>query len=90
MSRPKTHSSDNEKASLSVLNVNVKQDDIFQFISHSHLEQIITETSLFNESDSRKPFGDDIIRCYALNPQENTFGIRVNTTLSYCTVTQKV
>lgn len=90
MARPKVHTSDGEKGPLSVVNVNVKHDDIFQFVSHSDLEQKIIETSLFNESDSRNPFSGDTIRCYALHPQENCFGIRVNTILSYCTINQKL
>lgn len=90
MARPKVHTSDGEKNTLSVVNMNVKHEDIFEFVSHGELEQKITETSLFNESDNRNPFSGDIIRCYALHPQENCFGIRVNTVLSYCTINQKL
>lgn len=75
---------------LSVVNLNTKQDNILHFISQDNLERKITDTSLFNDSVNRNPFSDDLIRCYALGPQENCFGIRVNTTLSYCTVNQKV
>lgn len=90
MARPKIHTSDTDKVTLSVVNVNFKEDDIFNCISHSDLEEKITETSLYNESDNRSPFNGDIIRCYALHPQENCFGIRVNTLLSYCTINQKL
>lgn len=90
MARPKVHTSDGEKGTLSVVNVSVKHDDIFHYVTNGDLEQKITETSLFNESDNRSPFSGDIIRCYALHPQENCFGIRVNTVLSYCTINQKL
>lgn len=88
MSRlPKTQEHDKP---LSVLNINTKMDDIFNFVQQNDLDRKITETSLFNESINRNPFGDDVIRCFALKPQENCFGIRVNTILSYCTINQKV
>lgn len=83
------HNPEHEKP-LSAVNVNVKFDDIFNFISRNDLDQKITETSLFNDSDNRNPFNDDLIRCYAIKPQEHCFGIRVNTTLSYCAINQKV
>lgn len=90
MARPKVHTSDGEEGTLSVVNVSVKHDDIFHYVTNGDLEQKITETSLFNESDNRSPFSGDVIRCYALHPQENCFGIRVNTVLSYCTINQKL
>ncbi|XP_031633810.1 translation initiation factor eIF-2B subunit gamma-like [Contarinia nasturtii] len=80
---------ENEKP-FSMVNVNTKQGDIIQFIKQNEFDQKITETSSFNDSVNRNPFSDDLIRCYALNPQENCFGIRVNTTLSYCTINQKI
>lgn len=88
MSRP-SHNPENEKP-MSILNMNTKQDDIFHLISQNDLDQKITETSIFNDSDNRNPFNGDLIRCYALKPQENCFGIRVNTTPSYCAINQKV
>lgn len=75
---------------MSFVNVNMKANDIFNFISQSDLERKITETAMYNDSCNRKPFSNDLIRCYALSPQENCFGIRVNTMLSYCAVNQKV
>lgn len=74
----------------SVVHVNVKTNDIFQFILQNDLDRKITDTSLFNDSTNRQPFNDNLIRCYALRPQENCFGIRVNTILSYCAINQKV
>lgn len=88
MSRP-PHTTENEKP-MSIVNMNLKQDDILHLIPINALDKKITETSLFNESDNRNPFSDDLIRCYALKPQENCFGIRVNTTPSYCAINQKV
>lgn len=88
MSRP-PHNPENEKPT-SVVNVNTKLDDIYHFISQNELDRKITETSLFNDSENRNPFSDDLIRCYALSPQENCFGIRVNATPAYCAVNQKV
>lgn len=97
MSRLPTKQSHEHEKPLSVLNINTKLDDIFHFIlpnesdrKQHDLDCKITETSLFNDSVNRNPFSDDIIRCYALKPQENCFGIRVNTILSYCTINQKV
>lgn len=77
-------------ANVSVVNVNIKSDDIFNFISQNDLDRKIMDTSLFNDSTNRQPFNDDLIRCYALRPQENCFGIRVNTILAYCAINQKV
>lgn len=71
-------------------NVNLKGDDIFHFISQSDLESKIIETSLYNDSVNRKPFNDDVIRCYAVNAEPECFGLRVNTVLSYCAANQKV
>lgn len=88
MSRP-PQTAEQEKP-MSMVNMNTKQDDIFHLISLNDSDKKITETSLFNESDNRNPFSDDLIRCYALKPQENCFGIRVNTTPSYCAINQKV
>lgn len=72
----------------SVVNVNV--DDIFNFVSQNELDRKIKDTSLYNDSANRQPFNDDLIRCFALRPQENRFGIRVNTILAYCAINQKV
>lgn len=87
MSRP-TCVNENEKP-MSVLN-KVNEDDFFHLIPHSDLDKKITETSLFNDTDNRNPFSGDLIRCYALAPQDNCFGIRVNTTPSYHAINQKV
>lgn len=89
MSRPSKHNGDAEKP-LSVVNDNIKSDDIFDFITQNDLENRIIETSLYNASNNRNPFDGDIIRCYALAPQDDSFGIRVNTTLAYCATNQKV
>lgn len=88
MSRP-PHLSTEDKP-LSMVNVNFKHDDIFQFLSQTELEQKITETSLFNDFVNDKPFNNDLIRCYALKTADDCFGIRVNTTLAYCAANQKV
>lgn len=88
MSRP-LHNPEHEKP-MSIVNMNTKQDDIFYLIPQNELDQKITDTSLFNDSNNRNPFNGDIIRCYAMHPQENCFGIRVNTTPSYFAVNQKV
>lgn len=98
MSRlPNKQNHEHEHKQLSVQNINTKHDDIFNFILKNELDRKqhdldrkITDTSSFNDSVNRNAFGDDIIRCFALKPQENCFGIRVNTILSYCTINQKV
>lgn len=89
MSRPVAHSDNHEKP-MSIVNVNLKSDDIFHFVRQNDLDRKITETSLFNDSVNRNPFNDDLIRCYALNASEKSFGLRVNTTLSYCAANQKI
>lgn len=89
MSRPSSHSDSGEKP-MSIDNVNTKSDDIFQFVRRNELDAKITEMSLFNDSINRNPFNDDIIRCYALNAPDKDFGLRVNTTLSYCAANQKI
>lgn len=89
-SQPHPQPEHEKHANESVVNVNIKCDDIFNFISQNGLDRKITDTSLFNDSSNRQPFNDDLIRCYALRPQENCFGIRVNTILAYCAINQKV
>lgn len=89
MSRPSAHTEFGEKPT-SIDNVNTKSDDIFQFVRQNDLDRKITETSLYNDSVNRNPFNDDIIRCYALSAPEKSFGLRVNTTLSYCAANQKI
>lgn len=51
---------------------------------------MITETSLFNDSLSKKPYNADIIRCYAHVSPKDTFGLRVNTLTSFWAANQKV
>lgn len=68
----------------------MKTDDIYEFISQNNLECKIIESSLYNDSVNRKPFKDDVVRCYAVNADPECFGIRVNTIISYCAANQKV
>lgn len=89
LSRPSAHSVDGDRA-LSIVNVNPKSDDIFHFVSQTELDKKIIETSLFNDSVNRKPYNDDVIRCYVVNSEPECFGIRINTILSYCAANQKV
>lgn len=88
MSRPAIHN-DNEKAT-SIMNVNMKLDDVFQFVPQEELAKRITDASLFNDSANRNPFNNDLIRCYALHSPEDSFGLRVNTTLAFCAINQKI
>lgn len=88
MSRPANHA-DCDKPT-SVMNVSLKVDDIFQFVTKNDLDSRIVETSLFNDSVNRNPFNNDLIRCYALGAPEKSFGIRVNTTFTFCAVNQKI
>lgn len=86
-----TQQHEHEKhVNMSVVNDSVKGDDIFNFVSQNEFDRQIKDTSLYNDSANRQPFNDDLIRCYALRPQENCFGIRVNTILAYCAINQKV
>lgn len=61
----------------------------FQFAASSDLEQKITETSLFNDTQ-KKPYNADIIRCYAHVSPKDTFGLRVNTLTSFWAANQKI
>lgn len=88
MSRPPKLTTEDKP--LSMVNVNFKHDDVFQFISQTDLDQKINETSLYNDSVNHEAFNNDLIRCYALTNPEDYFGIRANTTLSYCAANQKV
>lgn len=89
--QPHAQQPEHEKhVNVSVVNVNTKSDDIYNFISQNDLDRKIKASTLFNDSVNRQPFNDDLIRCYALRPQENCFGIRVNTILAYCAINQKV
>lgn len=62
----------------------------FQFAANSELERKITETSLFNDTVAKKPYNSDIIRCYAHVSPKDTFGLRVNTLISFWAANQKV
>lgn len=89
MSRPK-QANDSDKM-ISEANVNVQDDDIFQFAAHSDLDRKITETSLYNDTVmAKKPYNSDIIRCYAHICPKDSFGLRVNTLTSFWAANQKV
>lgn len=62
----------------------------FQYASHTHLEQRIQKATLFNDSRIKEPYNGDLIRCYAVVAPKESIGVRVNTTLSFFAINQKV
>ncbi|XP_014099512.2 translation initiation factor eIF2B subunit gamma [Bactrocera oleae] len=66
------------------------ENDIFHYASHTHLEQRIQKATLFNDSRIKEPYNGDLIRCYAVVAPKESIGVRVNTTLSFFAINQKI
>lgn len=64
--------------------------DIFDHVKQDKLEHKILETNLNNVSRLKKSHDAELIRCYAYIAPAESFGIRVNTVLGYCTANRKV
>ena len=62
----------------------------FQFVPCYHLEHKLINTTLFNDSRLKDPYNGDMIRCYAIEAPKSSIGVRVNTTLSFYAINQKV
>lgn len=65
-------------------------NDIFEHVHQDELDQKILDTNLNNFSRLKKSHDAELIRCYAYIAPPESFGIRVNTILSFCTVNKKI
>ncbi|XP_061396538.1 translation initiation factor eIF-2B subunit gamma [Musca vetustissima] len=65
-------------------------DNIFDFIPTSNLEQHIFKVTLYNDNRTKPLYNGDLLRCYALEAPKETIGVRVNTTLSFFAINQKL
>ncbi|XP_011188620.1 translation initiation factor eIF-2B subunit gamma [Zeugodacus cucurbitae] len=75
----------------SEVGVNIKlENDIFHYASNTQLEQRIQKATLFNDSRIKEPYNGDLIRCYAVVAPKESLGVRVNTTLSFFAINQKI
>lgn len=72
-------------------NVDVGKD-IFDFAVDYGYESKIREMSAYNDHKlgSKGVYYNDILRCYALIPNKNTFGVRVNTLSSFYLCNNKI
>lgn len=61
-----------------------------QFIPNTTLDQQILKTTLYNDNKTKPLYHGDLLRCYALEAPKETIGVRVNTTLSFFAINQKV
>ncbi|XP_055387490.1 translation initiation factor eIF-2B subunit gamma [Condylostylus longicornis] len=79
------------KDAQSEVNHNIKpENDIFNFIPTNILDEKVRDVSLFNDSKLNEPYDGDLIRCYALIAPKTSMGIRINTTLNYFAINQKL
>lgn len=85
MARPESSLSDKPTSEV----VNIKSRDIFQFVASFECNQKIIETSVFNDSRSKSAYNSDQIRCYSVIAPKETFGIRVNNVMGYCTANKQ-
>ncbi|XP_065367257.1 translation initiation factor eIF2B subunit gamma [Calliphora vicina] len=75
----------------SELGTSIKQEEnIFGFIPNSTLDQQILKITLYNDNKTKPLYHGDLLRCYALEAPKETIGVRVNTTLSFFAVNQKL
>ncbi|XP_075165309.1 eukaryotic translation initiation factor 2B subunit gamma [Haematobia irritans] len=92
MAKSSGHSTTNPVSDTqSELGLGTKQsENIFDFISQSNLEQQIFKATLYNDNRTKPLYNGDLLRCYALEAPKETIGVRVNTTLSFFAVNQKL
>ncbi|XP_013118657.1 translation initiation factor eIF-2B subunit gamma [Stomoxys calcitrans] len=92
MAKSSGHSTTNPVSDTqSELGLGTKQNEsIFDFITQSNLEQQIFKTTLYNDNRTKPLYNGDLLRCYALEAPKETIGVRVNTTLSFFAVNQKL
>ncbi|XP_055628555.1 translation initiation factor eIF-2B subunit gamma [Toxorhynchites rutilus septentrionalis] len=72
---------------LSEINVNTNKD-VFQFTSHTALDEKINKSSIFTTQGSSMV--NDIIQCYLAIAPEETYGIRVNSLPSFCLANRQI
>ncbi|EDW02299.1 translation initiation factor eIF-2B subunit gamma [Drosophila grimshawi] len=76
---------------ISDLNVVTKpEDNILHYVTHTALDEKLTQTSLFNQSLSHNPYHGDVVRCFAIQAPKESIGVRVNTTLSFLAINRKL
>uniref|UniRef100_T1PIV6 Translation initiation factor eIF2B subunit gamma n=1 Tax=Musca domestica TaxID=7370 RepID=T1PIV6_MUSDO len=92
MAKASGHSTTNPVSDTqSELGLGTKQgDNIFDFIPQSNLEQQIFKTTLYNDNRTKPLYNGDLLRCYALEAPKEAIGVRVNTTLSFFAINQKL
>ncbi|XP_053962413.1 translation initiation factor eIF-2B subunit gamma [Anastrepha ludens] len=66
------------------------ENDIFHYAPNTQLEQRIQKSTLFNDSRIKEPYNGDLIRCYAVVAPKESIGVRVNTTLMFYAINQKI
>ncbi|XP_026485744.2 translation initiation factor eIF2B subunit gamma [Vanessa tameamea] len=88
LSRPKNPL---EKKGMSEKNVDICKD-VFDFAIDKGYESKIRQMSAYNDHKlgSKGVYYNDTLRCYALIPDKNTFGIRVNTLASFYLSNSKI
>ncbi|KAH8394793.1 hypothetical protein KR222_006032 [Zaprionus bogoriensis] len=73
------------------LNVITKhEDNILHYVTHTALDEKLTQTSLFNQSLSHVPYHGDVVRCFAVLAPPEAIGVRVNNTLSFLAINRKL
>uniref|UniRef100_A0A1A9W9Q5 Translation initiation factor eIF2B subunit gamma n=1 Tax=Glossina brevipalpis TaxID=37001 RepID=A0A1A9W9Q5_9MUSC len=66
------------------------EDNIFSFIPDANLKQQVLKSTLYNDNLSKPLYNGDPLRCYAIEAAKDTLGLRVNTTLNYFAINQKI
>ncbi|XP_064544226.1 translation initiation factor eIF2B subunit gamma [Drosophila montana] len=66
------------------------EDNILHYVTHTALDQKLTQTSLFNQSLSHIPYHGDVVRCFAVQAPKDAIGVRVNNTLSFLAINRKL
>lgn len=70
--------------------VNFDSNDIFEHVKQNELDQKVLETNLNNFSRVKRSHDSELIRCFAYVAPTDSFCIRVNTILNYCTVNRNI
>lgn len=83
MSRPSNSVSGFSEASFD-------SNDIFEHVKQGELDQKVLDTNLNNFSRLKKSHDAELIKCYAYIAPAESFGIRVNTILGFCTANKKI
>ncbi|KAG4075320.1 hypothetical protein HA402_003111 [Bradysia odoriphaga] len=74
----------------SLINANMKVDEIFNCFTRSELEEKVDNTTLYTDTPSKRAYNGDTIRCFASKLPFDMFGTRVHTTQNYYAINQKI